>query len=82
MLKIKMHFLKTLFGALSIISLTPLKTKLHLFRTLEDTKICTNWADFKKVCLLLRKLGTVEHIKFVNYILTQKTSDLTFTEEV
>ena len=33
MLKMKTHFLKTLFGARSIISLTPLKMKLHLLRT-------------------------------------------------
>ena len=38
--------------------------------------------DFKKVHLLLRKLGTVEHAKFVNYILPKKPNDLTFIEAV
>ena len=41
-----------------------------------------NWADSKKVRALLRKLGTTEHTKFVNYILPCKTSELTFTETV
>ena len=38
------------------------------FRRYEDlyTTDCTNWADFKKVRLPLRKLGTVEHTKIVN----------------
>ena len=43
---------------------------------------CTNWADFKKVHLSLRKLGTVEHTKFANHILPPNNSDLTFTEAV
>ena len=34
----------------------------------------------KKVCLLLRKLGTTEHTKFINYILLQKVSKLAFTK--
>ena len=69
----KMHFLKTLFGALSITSLTPLKMKLHLVRTLDLYHTdYANWANFNKVRLLLRKLGTVEHNKFVNYILPKK----------
>lgn len=36
---------------------------------------CANWADFKKVRLLIRKLGTAEYTKFVMYILPMKTSD-------
>ena len=54
------------------------------FRRHEDlyNTDCTNWANFKKVRLLLRKLGAVEHTRFVNYILVKKTSDLTFTETV
>ena len=36
----------------------------------------------KKVRLLLRKLGTVEHNKFVDYILPQKTCELGFLETV
>ena len=71
-MKMKMHFLKTKFGALSIILFMPLKTKLHLLRTLKDTMnstLCANWAYFTKVRLQLRKLGTVEHTNIVNYIL-------------
>ena len=33
---------------------------------------CSNWPNHKKVRLILRKLGTVEHMKFVNYILPKK----------
>lgn len=60
------------------------KTFASYFRRYEDLyKIdCENWADFKKVRLLLRKLGTTEHTKFVDYILPRKTSDLTFSEAV
>ena len=36
----------------------------------------------KNVRLLLSKLGAAVHDKFVDYILSQKTSDLTFTETV
>ena len=39
-----------------------------IFALYLDLYNCVNWTDFKKVCLLLRKLGTVEHTKFVNYI--------------
>ena len=42
----------------------------------------TNWANSKKVRLLLRKLGATKHTKFVNYILIRKTNELTFTEAV
>ena len=45
------------------------------FRRYEDLYIteCANWTDFKKVSLL-RKWGTVEHIKFVSYIKKKKTA--------
>ena len=43
---------------------------------------CGNGSDSKKISLLLSKLGTTEHTKFVNYILPQKTCKLTFTEAV
>ena len=33
------------------------------------TTYCANWSDSKKVRLLLRKLDTTEHTKFLNYIL-------------
>ena len=41
------------------------------YRRYEDIYItdCAHWTDAKKVRLLLRKLGTVEHHKFVDYIL-------------
>ena len=42
----------------------------------------TDCANFKKVRLQLRKLDTVDHTKFFNYILTKKSSDLTFTKAV
>ena len=35
---------------------------------------CANWANSKKVHLLLRKLKTVEHTKFVNYTATYHLS--------
>ena len=54
------------------------------FRRFEDTfKIdCSQWADAKKSRLLLRKLGQAEHEKFVDYILPQKTNELTFDETI
>ena len=42
---------------------------------------CEDWTNAKKVHLLLRKLGTTEYSKFVNYILP-KTSELEFSEAV
>ena len=60
------------------------KTFASYFRRVEDVyKIdCEKWADSKKVCLLLQKIGTTEHNKFVDYILPRKTSNLTFPEAV
>lgn len=60
------------------------KTFASYFRRYEDLfEIdCGKWADAKKLRLLLRKLGTTEHSKFVDYILPRKTSDLTFVEAV
>ena len=54
------------------------------FRRYEDfyTTDSTNWSDLKKFCLFLRKLSTTEHTKFINYILPQKASGLTFAETV
>ena len=43
---------------------------------------CSIWSVQRKVCLLLSKLVAAEHDKFVDNILPQKTSDLTFTETV
>ena len=43
---------------------------------------CVNWAVSMTVHLLLKKLGTTEHTKFVNYILPSKTNKLTFTKVV
>ena len=37
-------------------------------------------AQWKKVRLLLRKLGTTEHNRFVDFILPKKTTDLDFSE--
>ena len=60
------------------------QTFVTYFRRYEDLYNidCSNWSDQKKVHLLLSKLGAANHDKFVNYILPQKTSDLTFTETV
>ena len=43
---------------------------------------CKNWSDQKKTRLLLRKLETTEHNKFVDFILLRKTSELSFDETV
>ena len=43
---------------------------------------CANWTDAKNVRLLLRKLGTVEHNKFVDYILPKKNYEFVFLETV
>ena len=43
---------------------------------------CKDWINVKKVCLLLRKLGTTAYSKFVDYILPKKTSELEFFEAV
>ena len=37
------------------------------------------WPSGKKVCQLLRKLGTTEHNRFVDFILPKKTTDLDFS---
>ena len=42
---------------------------------------CKNWSD-QKTRLLLRKLETSEHKKFVDFILPRKTSKLSFDETV
>ena len=38
--------------------------------------------EHKKVRLLLRKLGTVEHKRFINFILPKKVEDISFEETV
>ena len=57
-------------------------TFVSYFRRCKDlyNTDCRNWADFKKVRLLLIKLGAVEHTKFI--YCPKKTSDLTFSEAV
>ena len=47
----------------------------------EDMKI-SDWTDAKNVWLLPRKLETVEHNKFVDYILPKNTCELGFLETV
>ena len=56
------------------------KTFEAYYRRYEDIYIteCTDWTDAKIVRLLLRKLGTVEHNKFVDYILQKKLAILAF----
>ena len=41
---------------------------------------CEQWPSKKKVGLLLRKLGTTKHNRFVDFILPKKTTDLDFSE--
>ena len=64
------------WNALEIFSYVPDedKTFKSYYRRYEDIYItdCADWTDAKKVRLLLRKLGTVEHNKFVDYILPKK----------
>ena len=43
---------------------------------------CEQWPSEKKVRLLLRKLGTTEHNRFVDFILPKKTTDLDFSETI
>ena len=43
---------------------------------------CKNWSDQKKTRLLLSKLETTKHNKFVDFILPRKTSELSFDETV
>ena len=60
------------------------KTFEVYYRRYEDIYItdCADWTDTKKVRLLLRKLGTVEHYKFVDYILPKKPGEHGFLETV
>lgn len=54
------------------------------FRRFEDTfrVECSNLDDAAKVRLLLRRLGTLEYNKYVNFILPQNPRDLSFNETV
>ena len=76
----------TIWSAIENFSYSPQEdvTFASYFRRYEDLykTDCGNWSDLKKICLLLSKLGTTEHAKFVNYILPWKTCELTFTEAV
>ena len=47
-----------------------------------STKTVNNVQVKKKVRLLLRKLGTTEHNRFVDFILPKKTTDLDFSETI
>ena len=53
-------------------------------RRYEDlfTVDCEDWTKAKKVRLLLRKLGTTEYSKFVDYILPKKTSESEFSKAI
>ena len=77
-----------MWNALETFSYAPDEDKTFeaYYRRYEDIYITdsVNWSDAKKVRLLLRKLGTVEHNKFVDYILQKKkkTCKLGFLEIV
>ena len=60
------------------------KTFEAYYRKYEDIYIadCADYTDAKNVLLLLRKQGTVEYNKFVDYILPKKTCELRFLETV
>ena len=60
------------------------KTFNAFYRRYEDVfnVDCKEWSNIKKVCLLLRKLGTTEQSRFVDFILPQKTMDMEFSERV
>ena len=60
---------------------TTFATYYRRYRDVYETD-CRQWSEGKKVRLLLRKLGTNEHSKFVDYILPKRTSELTFAEAV
>ena len=64
------------WNSLETFSYVPDEDKIFeaYYRIYEDIYItdCTDWTDAKKVRLLLRKLGTVKHNKFVDYILLKK----------
>ena len=47
-----------------------------------STKTENNGQVKRKVRLLLRKLGTTEHNRFVDFILPKKTIDLDFSETI
>ena len=70
------------WNALETFSYAPDENKTFeaYYRRYEDSYItdCADWTDAKKVQLLLRKLGTVEHSKFVDYILPKKLANLAF----
>ena len=67
-----------MWNALETFSYTPDEA---YYRRYEDIYItdCADWTDAKKkkVRLLLRKLGTVEHNKFVDCILPKKQKNKT-----
>ena len=60
------------------------KTFETFYRRYEDifNVDCELWPSEKKVRLLLRKLGTTEHNRFVDFILPKKTTDLDFSETI
>ena len=43
---------------------------------------CEQWPSKRKIPLLLRKMGTTEHYRFVDFILPKKTTDLDFLETI
>ena len=53
-------------------------------RSYEDifTVDCEQWPSEKTVRQLLRKLGTTEHNRFVDFMLPKKTTDLDFSETI
>ena len=73
-----------MWNALETFSYAPDEDKTFeaYYRKYEDIYItdCADCTDEKKVQLLLRKLGTVEHNKFVDYILPKKDCELGFLE--
>ena len=60
------------------------KTFEAFYRRYEDISNvdCEQWRSEKKLRLLLGKLGTTEHNRFVDFILPKKTTDLDFSETI
>ena len=77
------NFLKTLFGALSIISLTLLKTKVvSYFRKYEDPYWLRKLGRFQEVSFATKKAKYSWTYQICQLYINDKTSDLIFTEAV
>ena len=76
----------TIYNSIETFEYIPDMTKHSrpFYRCYEDIFFldCEQWPSEKKVRLRLRKLGTTEHNRFVEFILPKKTTDLDFSETI